>query len=465
METEACYLTITAALERMRRGSLAPDELAQACMRQIERLNPGLNAFITLSDAISIGQEGSAPCAEAKSGELPLGDIPMGIKDLIETGDMLTTAGSPVFADYRPERDARVVEILRNAGALVLGKTNTHEIALGVTNINPHYGDSHNPWDTSCITGGSSGGSAAAVAAGMCLAALGTDTGGSIRIPASLCGVVGLKASFGRVSLRGVLPLSWNLDHVGPLTRSVKDAALLLEVLAGYDPDDPACCDTPVGEYLKGLEGGIKGWKLALAVGEFMQVSQPEVLSAVQAAAQVMGGLGASVEPVELDWLYDAALANGKIVQADAAAVYREKLEQQPESFGADVRQRLETGLATPSSEYIRARRLQAEFRRASELFFREYDALLLPSTPIPAIPIEGIENSASQAPTLTRFTAPFNLTGLPALSLPCGFSSNGLPIGLQIVCGPWQEARLLRAGYAYERATDWHACRPPLAS
>jgi aspartyl-tRNA(Asn)/glutamyl-tRNA(Gln) amidotransferase subunit A len=275
--------------------------------------------------------------------------------------------------------------------------------------------------------------------------------------------VVGLKPSYGRVSLRGVLPLSWNLDHVGPLTRSVRDAALLLGVLAGYDPDDPASCDVPVGDYLSELEDGVKGWKLALAVGKFISVSQPEVWTAVQAAAQVMRQLGADVEEVELDWLYDAALANGRITMADGGAVYREKMEQGPERFGADVRQRLETGLATPSSEYILARRKQVEIRRKSEDFFQTYDALLLPSTPIPAIAIEGIDNSASQAPTLTRFTAPFNLTGLPALSVPCGFTSSGLPVGLQIVCGPWREAQLLRAGHAYEQATDWHLRRPAL--
>jgi aspartyl-tRNA(Asn)/glutamyl-tRNA(Gln) amidotransferase subunit A len=261
------------------------------------------------------------------------------------------------------------------------------------------------------------------------------------------------------------MPLSWNLDHVGPLTRSVKDAALLLGVLAGYDPGDPASQEQATADYLVDIDAGVRGWKMALADGEFMRACQPEVWAAVCAAAQVMRDLGAIVEEVELDWLYQASATNSLITQADAAAVHRERLETDPTRFGADVRQRLEAGLATTSSEYIRARRLQAELRRKSENTFQEYDALLLPTTPYPALPIATIENSAKQAPALTRFTAPFNLTGIPALSLPCGFTEQGLPIGLQIVCGPWQEASLLRAGQAYEAATNYNTHRPAMVS
>ncbi len=223
---------------------------------------------------------------------MTLANIPIAVKDLYETAGIRTTAGSLFFKDYIPEQDAVVVSKLKAAGADIIGKTSTHEIALGVTNINPHYGSPRNPWDTSRITGGSSGGSAAAVAAGMCMAALGSDTGGSIRIPASLCGVVGLKPTYGRVSLRGVFPLSWNLDHAGPLTRSVKDAALLLQVMAGYDAEDPSSADVPVDDYLQDIEAGIKGWKIALAVGDFVEVSEPEVLAAVREAARVFDEFG-----------------------------------------------------------------------------------------------------------------------------------------------------------------------------
>jgi aspartyl-tRNA(Asn)/glutamyl-tRNA(Gln) amidotransferase subunit A len=295
------------------------------------------------------------------------------------------------------------------------------------------------------------------------MAALGTDTGGSIRIPASLCGVVGLKPTYGRVSLRGVLPLSWNLDHAGPLTRSVKDAALLIQVLAGYDEDDPSSVDMPVDDYLKDIEAGVKDWRIALAAGEFVEVGDAEVLAAVRAATRYFEFLGAKVEEVDTTWLYEATIANGQMVQADGAAYHRERLEKNPELFGADVRQRLEAGRDLPSGAYILARRKQVEVRRRCEIFFRQYDALLLPTTPIAALPIEEIQNSASQAPALTRFTAPFNLSGVPALSIPCGFTRSGLPIGLQIVSGAWQEAKALRAGYAFEQATDWHKRKPIL--
>ena len=451
MKIDTPSLTITQALddEEIRLG------LTQACYRQIERLNPTINAFITV---IPQGQK-----RERAQSKGALANIPIAVKDLYETAGIRTTAGSLFFKDYIPDQDATVVRKLKEAGADILGKTSTHEIALGVTNINPHYGSPRNPWDTACITGGSSGGSAAAVSAGMCMAALGTDTGGSIRIPASLCGVVGLKPTYGRVSLRGVFPLSWNLDHAGPLTRSVADAALLLQVMAGYDPDDPSCADMPVDNYLNTIEAGVKGWKIALAAGDYIEASQPEVLAAVREAGMLFATLGAQVEEVDISWLREAAVANGQMTTADGAAFHRERLEEHPELFGADVRQRLETGRDLTSGEYALARRKQVEVRRRCETFFHQYEALLLPTTPIPALPIDNIQNSASQAPALTRFTAPFNLSGLPALSLPCGFTTGGLPIGLQIVSGAWQEVKVLQVGYAYEQGTEWHKRKPDL--
>jgi len=460
MEIDTTSLTITQALqdEETRLG------LTQACYRQIEHLEPKINAFITVippSTALRIGPSTALTNARPTQGELS--GIPIAVKDLYDTAGVRTTAGSLFFKDNIPEQDALVVSKLKEAGAEIVGKTSTHEVALGVTSINPHYGSPRNPWDTSRITGGSSGGSAAAVAAGMCMAALGSDTGGSIRIPASLCGVVGLKPTYGRVSLRGVFPLSWNLDHAGPMTRSVKDAALLLQVMAGYDPEDPASANAPVDDYFQTIETGIKGWKIALAAGEYIEVSEPEVLAAVREAAVIMKDLGAKIDEVNMSWLREAAAANGQMTQSDGAAYHRERLERHPELFGADVRQRLETGRDLPSGEYILARRKQAEIRRRCERFFSQYDALLLPSTPIPALPFDDIDNSASQAPALTRFTAPFNLSGLPALSIPCGFTQGGLPIGLQIVSGLWQEARVLQVGHAYEMETDWHKRKPPI--
>lgn len=449
MNQNSNFLTISDVLQddKKRLG------LTRACYRQIEDLEQDIKAFITV-----IPQD-----LTQKPKQGILAGIPIAVKDLYETVGVRTTSGSLFFKDNIPRQDAEVVRKLKFAGADIIGKTSTHEIALGITNINPHFGTPRNPWDTTRITGGSSGGSAAAVAAGMCMAALGSDTGGSIRIPASLCGVVGLKPTYGRVSLRGVLPLSWNLDHAGPLTRCVKDAALLMGIISGYDEQDPVSVDIPVDDYLKELGSSINGWQIALVTGEFIDPSDPEVLEAVNTASRVFAELGASVEEVEIDWLHEAALVNGQLVQSDGAAFHQERLSKHPELFGEDVRQRLEEGRKRSSSKYALAIRKQNELKRKSALFFKHYDAILIPSTPITALRIDDIENSAHQAPTLTRFTAPFNLTGQPALSVPCGFSDEGLPIGLQIVCGHWQEAKLLQAGHLFEQSTDWNTKKPEI--
>jgi aspartyl-tRNA(Asn)/glutamyl-tRNA(Gln) amidotransferase subunit A len=420
-------------------------ELANVCYSQINRLNSVLNAFITV-----IPPESSPALTGALCG------IPLAVKDLYDTKGIRTTAGARFFADNIPQEDAFVVQKVKKAGAQIIGKTNTHEIALGVTNNNPHYGACKNPWDVTRTPGGSSGGSAVAVATGMAMAALGTDTGGSIRIPASLCGVVGLKPTYGRVSLRGILPLSWNLDHAGPITRNVEDAALMLQVMGGYDELDPTSVKTLPGDYSSHLKDNMKERRIALAVGDFMQESDPEVLEAVRQAAQILVKQGAVLTEVNTDFLKEAALANALMTQADGAAFHRERLKEHPDWFGADVRQRLEIGTAFTSSEYVLARRTQTEVRRKCELLLNTYDVLILPTTPIPAPVLEG-ENALERARLLTRFSAPFNLTGLPALSVPCGFTSDGLPIGLQIVSRAWNEAGILRTGYAFQEATEWH--------
>ena len=356
-----------------------------------------------------------------------------------------------------------MVHKVKRAGAQIIGKTNTHEIALGVTNNNPHYGACKNPWDITRTPGGSSGGSAVAVATGMAMAALGTDTGGSIRIPASLCGVVGLKPTYGRVSLRGILPLSWNLDHAGPITRRVEDAALMLQVIGGYDELDPTSVRTLPGDYSSHLKDIMKERKIALAIGDFIEAADQEFLEAVRNAAQVLVELGVLITEVNVDFLKEGALANGLMTQADGAAFHRERLKEHPNWFGADVRQRLEAGAAFTSSDYILARRTQAEVKRRCELLLNQYDILILPTTPIPAPVLEG-ENALERARQLTRFTAPFNLTGLPALTVPCGFTKEGLPIGLQIVSRAWNEAGVLRTGYAFQQATDWHTRKCPIS-
>jgi len=488
-------LTISTALESLRAGKISPQDLASACLRQIQRLNPTLNAFITVSDVIAnpAGQVsgGRALYRDQGANQSPshveiasdwgfdtsekntrstqppvlamtLRGIPIAVKDLFDTAGVRTTAGSKFFTNNIPEKDAFVIEKLKEAGAIIIGKTNTHEIALGVTGNNPHFGTARNPWDITRIPGGSSSGSAIAVATDMALGALGTDTGGSIRIPASLCGVVGFKPTYGRVSLRGVFPLSWNLDHVGPLTKTVEDAALLLQVISVYDPIDPASIKMLMGDYLGHLMDDIKGRKIALGTGEYIESADPEVLGTVREAANVFESFRCRIQEVDVSWMREAALANKTMTQADGAAVHRERLGEHPDWFGEDIRRRLEDGAKTSSTDYALARRTQAEVRKRCEQFFESHDVLILPTTPIAAPTIEG-HDAVEQAARLTRFTAPFNLAGLPALSVPCGFTMDGLPIGLQIISRAWADAKVLNAGNAFEQATKWHKEKPEL--
>ena len=423
-------------------------------MSRIQHRNQEIQAVLTLSGESALEQAAQADqefaAREGTPGPRSLLGIPVLIKDMIETAGIRTTAGSKFFDNYLPVEDAEVVRRLKASGVVVLGKTQTHELALGVMGVNPFFGTVRNPRDLSRISGGSSSGSAAAVASGMCLAALGTDTGGSIRIPASLCGVVGLKPTYGRVSTRGVIPLSWNLDTVGPLTRSVQDAALLLQVLAGYDPHDPGSAKVPVADYGVSLEDGWPGLHIAVGVGKYMETSAPVVLEAVQRAALLVEREGARLGQVNMDWMAELARANTAMTQADAAAFHHERLVSHPDWFGPDVRQRLEQGAALSSSDYALARWKQQEGRRRFEELFTEFDLLLLPTTPIQAPLIEDA-GALQAAQQLTRFTAPMNLAGLPAISMPCG-SRDQLPIELQLVSAPWQEAVLLRSAAAWER-------------
>jgi aspartyl-tRNA(Asn)/glutamyl-tRNA(Gln) amidotransferase subunit A len=453
-------LTLVEAAQRIARREISPLEITGAYLERIQDLDSRLNCFITLTAGQAVQRARQAEQALAKGvtiGLLP--GIPLAVKDLYETRGVRTTAGSTFFSEYIPEVDAAAVERLELAGAVLLGKLNMHEIALGVTNVNPHYGPCHNPWALERVSGGSSGGSAAALAAGLCLGALGTDTGGSIRIPAALCGVVGLKPTRGRVSLRGVIPLSWNSDHAGPMARRVEDVALLLQVIAGYDPRDAYSLDVAVEDYQSQLRDGVHGWRVALADDEFFNEADAGVLECVRQAGRVFEQLGATVEAVPLPGAHQAAQANGLMVVADAAAYHRDRLEENPTGFGTDVLERLNTGRNLALHEYIRAARMRTLVLRQFEQFFQDYDILLTPATPITAPLIEG-QDAIAQARLLTRFTALFNLTGLPALSLPCGFVE-GLPVGLQIVARPWAEAQVLRAAYAYEQATEWHLRQP----
>jgi aspartyl-tRNA(Asn)/glutamyl-tRNA(Gln) amidotransferase subunit A len=458
--TDLTSLPIAQAADLLRGRSLSPVELAQAHLDRIAAQDADLHCFITVTAELALEQARTVE-REIAAGEWrgPLHGIPLALKDLYDTAGVRTTAGAAFFRERVPDMDAMTVQRLRAAGAVLLGKLNMHEWALGLTNENPHYGVVHNPWDGARVAGGSSGGSAAALAAGMCMGSLGSDTGGSIRVPAALCGVVGIKPTYGRVSARGVVPLSWNLDHCGPLARTVHDCALLLQTIAGYDAGDPASVNRSVDDYARDLDAGVAGLRLALLDGEYLATTDAPVMAAVERAAGILEQLGARIERIELPGFAEAALANGRMVTADAAAFHHERLRDAPERYGADVLARMQAGAAVTSSEYVLARRTQAEWRRDLERQFERYDALLLPTTPIPAPLIGGDQVQAAR--TLTRFTSAFNLAGLPALSVPCGFTPERLPIGLQIVCAAWQEALALRIGQAYASAVTSSETQP----
>lgn len=456
-------LTIAEAAEQIRKRALSPVELTQACLERIERLNPTLNAFLTVTadDALE-----SARLAEEAllKGEYkgPLHGIPIALKDLFDMKGVPTTAGSPILSNYVPSQDAAVVMRLREAKAVLLGKTALHEWALGVTNNNPHFGPTHNPWDLERIPGGSSGGSAAALAAGLCLGALGSDTGGSIRIPAALCGVVGLKPTYGRLSLRGIIPLSWSLDHAGPMAKTVKDTAILLQALAGYDSGDPTSVNTPVDDYLAGLENGIKGTHVLVPQNFFFNDIDAEVAGLVRAAISELEHLGAKVIEVVIEGIDEAVLAHMTILLADAAAYHEEHLQTRADDIGSDVRARLQRGQMMTALDYARARREQTRWRRYLEDLLKGSAVLAVPTTPIPA-PLIAEVDALEAARVLTRLTAPFNLAGVPAISVSCGFTQGGLPVGLQLIGSPWHESTVLRVAYAYEQATVWYQRKPSL--
>jgi aspartyl-tRNA(Asn)/glutamyl-tRNA(Gln) amidotransferase subunit A len=461
---ELTSLTLGDAADLVKQRKISPLELTRACLDRIEKVDGRLNSFATLTAESALRQ---AQDAEEQIGRGdyrgPLHGIPIALKDLYETKGARTTAASKLLADNVPDEDCTVVKKFNTAGAVSLGKLNLQEWALGVTNMTSYFGPARNPWNPNRITGGSSGGSGAALSAELCFGSMGSDTGGSIRVPAALCGIDGLKPTYGRVSTQGVIPLSWSLDHAGPMARRVRDVAMLLQVVAGYDPADPASVDTPTDDYAAHLEEGVRGWRVAVADDDYHGDADPEVLQAVREAAKVFEQLGAKVSKVSFIQAEQARLACRKMLHADAAAFHYERLQATPQDFGPDVLPRLLDGASMPARDYAIARRKQAMWRRELETFFADYDILLMPTTPIVASACDD-ENALEHARAqLSRFTMALNMAGVPALSIPCGFNSEGLPMGLQIIARHWAEANLLRAGYAYEQATDWHLKRPEL--
>ena len=442
---------------RIRRKEVSPVDLTRACLDRIEKLNPTLNAFITVTAEAALAEARAAE-AEILRGEWrgPLHGIPIAIKDLIDTKGTRTTAASAVHQDRIPEEDADVARRLRQAGAVILGKNNLHEFAYGGSSLVSFFGDVHNPWNEAHITGGSSGGSAAAVAAGLCYAAIGTDTAGSVREPAALCGCVGIKPTYGRVSCRGVIPLSWSLDHVGPLAASVGDAATVLQAIAGYDPLDINSVDVPVSDYVSVLGEGAKALRVGVPRQHFFDDLHDEVRTAVEQALAVIRTLVASVLDLTIE-----VPTNRNVQAAESYAYHAENIARAPELYQPETLRRIKTGEKISAAEYIQGCHEQERERRRALQFFSKVDLLITPSTPIPAPAIADLrKNPEALRPAelvLLRNTRPFNVWGLPTISVPCGFTKSGLPVGLQIAGPHWREDLVLRLAYAYEQNTEWH--------
>jgi aspartyl-tRNA(Asn)/glutamyl-tRNA(Gln) amidotransferase subunit A len=448
-------MTIREVAPLLRGRKLSPVELTRETLARIGRENARLNAYLTVLEESALREAREAERA-IMAGEYhgPLHGVPVSVKDLFYTRGQRTTAGSKIYADFVPGYDAAAVQRLRAAGAVLLGKTNMHELAYGITNNNPHYGPARNPADTTRIPGGSSGGSAAAVAAGLCFASLGTDTGGSIRIPASLCGVVGLKPTFGRVSRWGVIELGWTQDHVGPLARTAWDAAVVLQAVAGHDPRDSHSAEVPAPDFLEGIDAGVEGLRVGVPQNYFFERLAPEVEAAVRGAIRALEQMKAQVRPVRVESISEATEASRLTLLAEAAALYSEELRRRPLDFGADVRALLEQGQALPAADYVNAQRLRARFRAELDELFRQVDVLITATTPTvapaigqAAVSIGGAEEDVRLAST--RLVRAFNFAGIPAVSVPCGVSSDGLPIGLHIAGRAFDEATVLRVAHA----------------
>jgi len=437
-------------------GTISAVELTEVFLARIAHFDRLLNSFIRpMPEAALETARGIDAAIRAGRAPAPLSGVPIAVKDLIDMAGVPTTAGAHRSFHTLPAADAPVVARLRAAGAVIVGKTGLHEFAYGVTNINPHTGPVRNPWDRARIPGGSSGGSAAAVAAGLCAAALGTDTGGSIRIPASLCGVTGLKPTFGRVPVEGTIPLSWSLDHLGPLARSASDAALVLSVLAG----------TP--QVLE-LDRGTAGVRIGIPQRFFWEGLDAGVETACRQAVTVLEQMGATVCDVDIAHAAEAGAAASVVLSAEASAFHERRLRERGEAFGADVRVRLDRGLFLSAADYLTGLRARRVLTREVLEVMAAVDVVVTPTTIAPAALIEEDERKAPAASLAmsvqyTKCTNPFNLTGLPALSVPCGFTPEGLPVGLQIVGRPYDEATILRVGHAFQRETEWHTRHPAL--
>ncbi len=458
--TALYWLTLAEAARALRRRELSALEYTEALLARIEAVNPKLDAFVAL-----LAERARERAHALDNGPVrgALHGVPFGLKDIVDVAGVPTTAHSAVLKDNVAAKDAGVTRRLEGAAGVLLGKLSTHEFAIGGPSFDLPWPPARNPWNTDCHPGGSSSGSGAGVAAGLFPLALGTDTGGSVRNPASCCGIVGMKATYGRVSRAGVVPLSWSMDHIGPMTRTVEDNALALEVLAGYDPEDPGSANEPVSSYTADLERGVKGMKIGHVRRwhEDDMPAAPEMRAAIDEALRVLEGEGAEIVEVDPGPLQDYSRVNRIVLWAEAWSIHEAWLKEKPEAYGRLGRERLIAGAYLSAGDYLRALRERGRcFQRMSDVL-AGVDALVCASSMEPAC---AIEDEPEVLRTYSRQARqPFNVTGHPALAVPAGFSSDGMPLSFQIAGRNFDEATIYRAARAYERATGWPDRHPDL--
>lgn len=463
-------MTLAEAAHRVRSRQVSPVELVQAALQRIRAIDAGLCAYITVFEEQALQVAKGAEIMAAAGHDLgPLHGLPIALKDNIAVRGTRTTAGSKILADWLPDADATITERLRRAGAIIIGKTNMHEFAWGGTSANPHYGAVRNPWNSERFPAGSSGGSGVAVAARSCFGAVGTDTGGSIRLPAAINGVVGIRPTYGRISNHGIIPLAWSMDTAGPMTRTVEDCALMFAVMAGHDSKDAASASRACGDYSAGLDDGAKGLRIGVVPGYFFHHLQKPVHDAVQAALLTFERLGAELVEVAIDNIHGNISAQLTIESAEPSTYHQRWLRDRPGDYGDDVRTLLEVGELLLATHYLQAQRYRSLLRNEMLAAFRKVDVFVCPTLPFTATPIgattvqidQGVDEDMLSA--IMQYTGVASLTGLPAMNVPCGFDPDGLPIGMQLIGRPFDEALLFRLGHAFQSATDFHRRAPAL--
>ena len=466
-KADMTFGTISSLAPLIRAGKVSPVALAEAAIGRATRLNPKLNAYLDLFEDSALHSAREAE-REIKAGHYrgPLHGIPIGLKDLVDVAGTVTTGGTIILKDNVAKHDATVTRRLREAGAVITGKLAMVEFAMGATGLNPHYGNTPNPWNTERVPCGSSSGSGSAVASGLVFGALGSDTGGSIRMPAAVCGIVGLKPTYGRISRHGVLDLSWSCDHVGPMTRTVADCALMMNALAGYDAADPASSREPVPDFTAGLGRGLDGLTIGVPEHYFFDDVDPQVESAVREAIALMERNGARVAAVSMPWANVGRSINMRVVMPEAIAVHERWIGERPQDYSAEVRGRLMADITTPAIEYIRAQRARRWFCAQMADAMRGVDVLITPTVPTQTPTIAACtpppgKNEAKDGLRLAIFTGVFNTTGQPSMSVNCGFTKDGMPIGMMITGKPFDEVNVLRVGDAYQSLTKWHTRHP----